>query len=259
MRKLLLSMVAFSALAVPARAADLPSSKSAPVFTQTPPVFSWSGLYVGATIGGGWSHDHLRYDQTVYPTQFSKLTGAGVAGGGLVGYNFLVGENILLGLEADIDGTSLDPKSSTYYQNNAPIPIAGEVDAALRWQGSLRGRIGYAFGSALLYATGGLAFAQVDRRYYDTQDIPYPYVSTYNGLFSNVRAGWTVGGGLEYHLLGAWRARVEYRYVNISGVTDNISVASSGYYTGFNNHSIDENIVKVGLIYAFGENNAGPR
>ena len=49
---------------------------------------------------------------------------------------------------------------------------------------------------------------------------------------------------------------MEYRYVNISNVTDKISVVSSGYYTGSNAHSINENIVKVGLIYAFGESDA---
>ena len=50
MRALLLSTVAFAALAGSALASDLPSTKSAPVFTPAP-VFSWTGFYLGAEGG----------------------------------------------------------------------------------------------------------------------------------------------------------------------------------------------------------------
>ena len=54
MNKLLFAGVAFAALAGQALAADLPSSKEAPVYVAPPPAFTWTGFYVGAQIGYGF-------------------------------------------------------------------------------------------------------------------------------------------------------------------------------------------------------------
>jgi outer membrane immunogenic protein len=47
MRNILLATVAFAALTGVAFAGDLPSNKEAPVFVPPPPVFTWTGFYVG--------------------------------------------------------------------------------------------------------------------------------------------------------------------------------------------------------------------
>ncbi len=49
-RSLLLSS-AFVVMAGAAFAADLPSTKGEPVYAPPPPVFSWTGFYIGATLG----------------------------------------------------------------------------------------------------------------------------------------------------------------------------------------------------------------
>ena len=51
MRKILLSGVAFAALAGQALAADLPSTKEAPVYAA--PAFTWTGFYLAPMSGSG--------------------------------------------------------------------------------------------------------------------------------------------------------------------------------------------------------------
>lgn len=250
MRKLLISAAAFAALTGPALAGYLPSTKAVPAIIPPAPVFTWNGLYVGAAVGGAWTYDKLLYDQGYFPTEYTKTHGSGVLGGVFAGYNWQFSGNFVLGAEADIDGTSLDSKGTNFYDLGTFYPLTGYVIAAVPWQGSLRGRLGYAFGPALLYATGGLAFAQIDRKYVDT-------AASYTGSFSNVQTGWTVGGGIEYVLSGAWRVRAEYRFTEFGLPSDYISPAVNPYYEGSNRHTLTENAVKVGLIYSFGEPTPG--
>ena len=57
--------------------------------------------------------------------------------------------------------------------------------------GDLTGRLGYAFGPALVYAKGGFAFFDGEAKVTIAGD-----TSTATNTFT----GWTLGGGLEYAL-----------------------------------------------------------
>ena len=56
MKKILLTAAAFAAFAAPAFAADLPARtyKAPPVMVA--PIYDWTGFYIGANGGYGWSH-----------------------------------------------------------------------------------------------------------------------------------------------------------------------------------------------------------
>ena len=239
-----LSIVALSALCMPAFAADLPTAKSPlqPTFVAAPP--AWTGFYVGADLGGVWTSDKLLYDQTFFPTEYTKMNGSGVIGGVFAGYNWQLADHFLLGAEADVEATSIDMKGSIYYIDGYPHHLDGYVSDAIPWQGSLRARFGYVAGPALIYATGGLALAEIDTKFVET--------ATYEGSFSDVRAGWTLGAGLEYALAGGWTARAEYRYTDFARWSDYIPETVNSYYAGSNGHSVIENAVKFGLVYRFG-------
>src|SRR5258705_5559902 len=61
MKKILLGLAGFIALAVPASAADLavrPYSKAPPPMIAA--IYDWSGFYIGAN--GGWGFSHQRRD-----------------------------------------------------------------------------------------------------------------------------------------------------------------------------------------------------
>ena len=56
MKKTLFSAtaIALALSAVSAVAADLPSMKGPPAYLPPPPIFTWTGFYVGVNLGGGW-------------------------------------------------------------------------------------------------------------------------------------------------------------------------------------------------------------
>ncbi|MBS0531360.1 MAG: porin family protein [Proteobacteria bacterium] len=195
------SAVALTLSFAPASAADLSMPYKTPpaVFTTA---FSWTGLYIGGQVGYSWGRDHLTeyFTATNAPTNFEKLYSPnGVVGGIYGGGNYQVG-NTVLGLEADFEGANVTGGWTDAL-------VGGEGTTKLSWQGSVRGRLGYAADKVLFYGTGGLAFGNVS----------HTYTNLFTGVAettSNVRTGWTAGGGIEYAVTSNVLARVEYRYTD---------------------------------------------
>ena len=74
MKKILPALSALAISTVAASAADLapaPYTK-APVVVP-PPVFSWTGFYVGANIGGAWANNNWK--DTLFQTNFNNNNG----------------------------------------------------------------------------------------------------------------------------------------------------------------------------------------
>jgi outer membrane immunogenic protein len=72
MKKLLLVGAATCWLGMPglALAADMPIATKAPML---PPIFSWTGCYLGAHVGGGWARkDVIDPVQLVQDTQLGR-------------------------------------------------------------------------------------------------------------------------------------------------------------------------------------------
>src|ERR1700754_2663240 len=57
MKRVLLSAVAFSVLAAPAFAADMPARTytKAPVYTPPQAIYNWTGFYIGGHVGGAFA------------------------------------------------------------------------------------------------------------------------------------------------------------------------------------------------------------
>ncbi|CCD92988.1 putative outer-membrane protein, secreted protein [Bradyrhizobium sp. ORS 375] len=185
MKKILLATVALAALAAPAAAADLAAR---PTYTKAPvlaPVQTWTGFYIGAM--GGYANENA---------DFAAMKG-GFAGG-TVGYNWQQGA-VVFGLEAD----------AAWADINATVGALGvTAESKIRDWGTVRGRIGYAFGPTLLYATGGYAWA--DNRI----SLTAPGISVSDSKF---HSGWTVGAGVEYMFAPHWSLKGEYLYKSFGG------------------------------------------
>jgi outer membrane immunogenic protein len=97
------------------------------------------------------------------------------------------------------------------------------------WLGTVRGRLGYAIDRFMPYVTGGLAVGDIKNNISGI------------GSASDTKAGWTVGGGLEYAFNGPWSAKVEYLYVDL-GRGGAIAGSDAKFQT---------NIVRAGLNYRF--------
>ncbi len=245
MRALLLSTVAFAALAGSALAADLPSTKGAPVYVAPEPAFSWTGFYIGADIGGAFPS-----------TQWTDLgTGAthtlddsGVMGGGYIGYNYQLNPNIVLGVEGDFQGTS----ASGSYSLSQTIPYnvrAGfytntyTAKSSLDWLAAINGRLGVSYERALFYAIGGAAWAGES----DTLSLTNSVLG-YVGSASNSKtlSGYDIGAGVDYAFTPNWVGRVEYRYYDFGNTTWYPTVSSFGV-----RDRTDVNTIRVGLSYLF--------
>src|SRR5579863_7705615 len=187
LRKTLIASAVLAAFGGTALAADLPTTKGPPVYAPPPPpIFTWTGLYIGGQVG----YEFGRAWPTFAGAAAAHFSPNGIVGGGHLGYNYQVGQ-FVLGVEGDVNGAS--------YRGGNGIGFARDpID------GSVRGRLGYAWDRALIYATGGVAFADFN----DT--------NIFGDNVWNTRVGWTAGGGLEYAIDNNWSLRAEYRYTAFS-------------------------------------------
>jgi len=268
MKKIALAAAAASVLlSSTAFAADM-----APRYAKAPPpvvaVWNWTGFYIGASAGGHWADD--RIDPAANPVgwgvggaadlnTFTRTTlhPQGAIVGGQVGYNWQSG-NFVLGVEADaswVDGTAA----------RAQIPPVGFLvinagdrmtnSSKLDFLATFRGRAGLAAGDALFYVTGGLAVGELKTS--DTFcSFGGPCVGGNLAVVnaSETRAGWTVGGGIEYHVGGNWTVKAEYLYVDLGTFSPVIpSCANCAVGSDITvNHKYTDNIGRVGLNYKFG-------
>ncbi|MER8576140.1 porin family protein [Mesorhizobium sp. M1338] len=166
--------------------------------------YNWTGGYVGAQIGGGWS----KVDQ---PWGFSEASpdifdqddadGSGVLGGVHAGYNWQSG-SFVFGGEADINATSIDGDDGG---------SGGDINGfEAQWIGSVRARAGVSFDRMLIYGTGGYAYLHGKA---DTRDPGRE--ESHSASFN----GWTVGAGAEYAITDKITVRGEYRYADFGSKT----------------------------------------
>lgn len=136
---------------------------------------------------------------------------AGINGGLHIGYNFQP-SNVVFGFEGDYDWSAMEgsgnglitPKTGTLRpgQTLDETPQTLGVSSKFDFLASLRGRLGFATGSFLVYGTGGVAWGgyrasatspegEADPRDGD----PSNESGTYT--WSEDRIGWVAGGGVE--------------------------------------------------------------
>jgi outer membrane immunogenic protein len=144
-------------------AADLP--RPGPAFIPTPihAGYDWTGFYLGANVGGGWANTKSDFSVGGNPAFASANNSlAGALGGVQVGYNWQRGPAVF-GLETDFQFSSLSGRIDA---PPCPAAICGvDVSASysqkIPWFGTVRGRVGYAADTWLIYATGGYAYTRL--------------------------------------------------------------------------------------------------
>jgi high affinity Mn2+ porin len=206
-----------------ALAADIPLK--AP---RLQPVYDWTGLYFGAHAGFGRGRsDATLTDPSVATTR--NFFG-GPIGGLQAGYNVQLPSRVVLGFEADVSFTNyIDGNSVISTLATARSYLIDQMD----FTGSARGRLGYAAGPWLFYATGGLAFA--GERFLNT-----PAVGNDEKKL-NMRLGWAAGGGVEVAFAPHWSLRLEYLYSEFQNA--NIQFASGATHAS----TLNFQSLRVGL------------
>jgi len=182
-----------------------------------PPQMMWSGFYFGGNIGYAFSgEDDVSVTSDVEGTvnDIDSLELHGIFGGGQVGYD-VQWDTVVVGAVADIEAADINDdfkKSFVISGNDDQLKASGEIDL---W-GTIRGRLGFAFDSVLIYGTGGAAWANVD---YDIRADNFSTGGSGHIDSSETRWGYAVGGGLEWAVDESWSVGAEYLYVNLGDYT----------------------------------------
>ena len=215
-----------------ALAADMPVK--APKAPIAAPVYDWSGLYVGAHIGGAWSNSTVTNGNigTSWNTG-----GTGFIGGFQGGYNFQTG-NFLFGVEGDFDWTTFEGTSGPIATTLGVLQASASRD----WISTVAARFGITSDRLLVYSKIGGGWARSSTA-----------LSVVNGgtiwSASHTDGGWLVGAGMEYAFADNWTAKLEYNYIGLSN-----STMSTPPIVGVRR---DIQMLKVGANYQFGNRTSG--
>ncbi len=189
------------------------------------------------------------------------LNGSGFIGGVQAGLNVPVPMSLpffatiptVIGFELDMQGSTLSAGST----KAIPVGIAfvggalnttpGVTTASqqLQWLSTLRARIGYAgFDRMLIYGTAGVAVGQVK----ETFNTSSP-AKVYSGSTDSVKAGPTIGGGIEYLITDKLSIKGEGLYYDLGSDTQSVSNGLFQFGKEFRTRGA---IFRLGLNYQFG-------
>lgn len=158
----------------------------------------------------------------------------GFVGGVLVGRKL---DGLPVRIEIDVGSADL----SAATKGVDPKVLDETAASKVRWFATARAGVEHALGPAAIFATAGLAAAQIensltdlDRRLVD--GVPTPWRMDPDDSFRDrsTRIGWVIGVGAETALADAWTLRLEGSYMNFGGRTHTV------------NHSADASCIRGG-------------
>jgi outer membrane immunogenic protein len=260
-----------------AQAADMPLKAPLP----PPPVFSWTGFYVGADIGGAWDSSTTSSPLANNPGCFvtilpcylpsivadinnqsaQRQSSSSVIGGFEAGYNLQLGY-LVVGGETDIGFYRLHGNSfASAPFTGFPVPAGGTApsysnDVESNWLFTARGRLGFTpMTNLLVYGTGGVAVTNLRHQaQYNEGIFPGTSVGTETSTSSGNVTGAVYGGGLEWAWTSNWLVKAEYLHVNLGSVTSApsspvlvLGAASGSVFT--HNASLKADILRFGIDY----------
>jgi outer membrane immunogenic protein len=266
MKKFLLGTVGLVALglAAPATAADIaarPITKAPPA---PPPVYDWSGFYIGGN--GGWGRSRKCWDLSSFASAPGVVTtlpalvsegchdADGGTAGGQIGYRWQVPSNYpnswVFGIEAQ--GNWADFRGSNpslFFTRPLFSPITNE--SRIEAFGLFTGQVGYAWNNVLVYVKGGGAVTD-DK--YRTFDIPTGL------LLDNAREtrwGGTAGVGFEYGFAPNWSVGVEYDHLFMGRRDVTFTIPATSVFSATDRIKQDVDIVTARVNYHFSWGNWG--
>jgi high affinity Mn2+ porin len=223
--------------------------KAPPVAAQ---LHDWGGLYLGGHFGAAWGRSDWSTAGGLplsgsfdLAHGYNAFKGTGSYFAGLqAGYNTMLPNHILLGAEADISFPSTIEGSQTFSSVST-----GQASFAEQAQffGTLRGRLGYAPGNWLIYATGGFAFSYDEFTRTQLTGMPVGGTATpgtVENRFMVPRTGWTAGAGVEVALASQWSARLEYLYTQFNSRSVTFPAGAQSFASNLSLQSI-----RLGLNY----------
>jgi len=204
MKKFFVAAAIAALTATTASAADI----AARPYTKAPvpvvaPVYNWTGIYVGADIGGAWTNWNGAFDLPPPATFGGKRTDA--IAGGFIGAQYQW-QWLVLGVEGRAAGLLSNSFSGSLC--NPVGACAGGFTQVGRFDDVLwtvGGRVGVAINNWMPYFTGGYAQTKFEQQFLNAAG------TVIESSKHNV-SGYYVGGGLDWAVYQNWILGVEYRH-----------------------------------------------
>ena len=255
--------------------------------------FSWTGLYIGGNLGGslntyqfnerGVFFDTGQQYNEEFGTAFAIEGGPGVIpflighqgrtdgtimGGGQIGGMFQFG-HFVIGIEGDFDRLAASDTRS--FRGTDFVFVGGAFDGdtvaqttlderrhvETDWNASVRGKLGWANGPLLFYATGGVAFANVETWGSSTAHTDFfiltgpdtegsaaaerfptdfaRFASAQSTIGpqkrDNTYTGWTAGAGVDLALTDSVTIALEYRHTDFGDHTFHFDDNGGPFFT----------------------------
>nr|WP_247642942.1 outer membrane protein [Brucella sp. 63/311] len=180
------------------------------------------------------------------------VTASGFVGGVQAGYNWQLANGLVLGGEADFQGSTV--KSKLVDNGDlSDIGVAGNLngdesfglETKVQWFGTVRARLGFTPTERLMvYGTGGLAYGKVK-----TSLSAYDDGESFSAGNSKTKAGWTLGAGVEYAVTNNWTLKSEYLYTDLGKRSFNY-IDEENVNINMEN-KVNFHTVRLGLNYKF--------
>jgi high affinity Mn2+ porin len=206
-------------------------------------IWTWTGFYFGGHAGyaRGWLSNTLVDPLAMTSPVTTAPTFGSLYGGVQAGYNYLLPSRLVLGVEADVSFPNFLENGLV---GGLGTPQGTAVTDQIDYIATVRGRLGYAAGHWLLYATGGFAWSQA--RLGET-----PGMLADEDFVLRTRTGWAAGLGAETAIAADWTARLEYLYYHFGNVAGAFP-SGTAYQSTF-----DFQMLRVGLNRQLDWANAG--
>ena len=227
---------------------------AADVLTKAPPPaasseYDWTGFYVGGHLGYAWGNSNWTTAPGLAGSldmfqPFDLFNGTGSFFAGLqAGYDYMLPNRFVIGAETETSFPSIQNPDGISIGGISTLSSPGGPESyseTVLSSGTMRGRIGYAPGNWLLYATGGFAWTYdrltLTQLATGATDMPFLW-----------RLGWAAGAGVEVPVAPHWTASIQYLYTDYGH--SNVLFANAGQRFD-SDWSLQE--LRAGLNYRFG-------
>ena len=228
-----------------------------------PPIFAWTGWYAG--MNAGWIRSQTDSKLTSQTGGFAGPAGPllprslsndqdGFLAGLTLGYNLKMGAAFVGGIESDIAYTDIDGGSTLSNTANlggdlGVTTVSATLSQEMDWFGTVRARAGWlASQQMLVFVSGGLAYANLDNRA-SASLVSDLLPQTASGKSSEWKAGWTVGGGMEWLMGNKTTFKGEYLYYDLNDTSVTMTIPGGVSTATYKNENTGH-IVRMGLNVA---------